>query len=230
MPFGAAGTLSADDTYAIVAYLLYSNDMVDDDFVLTNETFLEIEMENADGFVLDDREEREYAVWRAEPCMSDCKDSVEITMRASVVDVTPDTGGDDMAMDAETHDDAMVVEESVSGDTTTASIDPALIEAGAGVFRQCSSCHEVGEGASNRVGPQLNGLLGRTIGAVDGFRYSNTFKASAEASEIWGDENLRAFLADPRGTMSGTKMAFRGISDPEDMDAIMAYLESLGAE
>ena len=34
-----AGTLTADETYAIVAYILYSNDLIDDDFVLTNENF-----------------------------------------------------------------------------------------------------------------------------------------------------------------------------------------------
>ncbi|MEN8918078.1 MAG: cytochrome c, partial [Octadecabacter sp.] len=85
MPFGAAGTLSADDTYAIVAYILYSNDLIDDDFVLSNETFMDVEMPNADGFVLDDRADSEYTVWRTEPCMADCKDSVEITMHASVV-------------------------------------------------------------------------------------------------------------------------------------------------
>lgn len=90
MPFGNAGTLSADETYAIVAYILYSNYLVDDDFVLSNENFLEVEMPNADGFIVDDRAETEYAQWRAEPCMSGCKDSTEITMRATVLDVTPD--------------------------------------------------------------------------------------------------------------------------------------------
>lgn len=90
MPFGNAGTLSDDDTYAIVAYILYSNYLVEDDFVLSNENFLEVEMPNADGFIVDDRAETEYSQWRTEPCMENCKDSVEITMRATVLDVTPD--------------------------------------------------------------------------------------------------------------------------------------------
>ena len=51
MPFGDAQTMSVDDTYAIVAYILYSNDLVEDDFVLSNENFLEVEMPNKDGFV-----------------------------------------------------------------------------------------------------------------------------------------------------------------------------------
>ncbi|NHX27759.1 cytochrome c, partial [Escherichia coli] len=95
MPFGNAQSLSDDDVYAIVAYILYSNDLVDDDFVLSNENFLEVEMPNAEGFIIDDRAETEYAQWTGEPCMSDCKDSVEITMRAAVLDVTPEEEGAD---------------------------------------------------------------------------------------------------------------------------------------
>jgi len=55
MPFGEAGTLTADETYAIVAYILYSNDLVDDDFELSHENFAAFEMHNKDGFVVDDR-------------------------------------------------------------------------------------------------------------------------------------------------------------------------------
>lgn len=90
MPFGGAQVLTPDETYAIVAYILYSNYLVDDEFVLSNENFLEVEMPNADGFIVDDREETEYAKWRAEPCMTNCKDDVKITKRATVLDVTPD--------------------------------------------------------------------------------------------------------------------------------------------
>lgn len=91
MPFGYAQSLEPDDVYAIVAYILYSNDMVDDDFVLSNENFLEVEMPNAGGFIIDDRETAEGHFWNDSPCMENCKDSVEITMRAMVLDVTPDT-------------------------------------------------------------------------------------------------------------------------------------------
>lgn len=93
MPFGGAQVLSADETYAIVAYILYSNNLVDDDFVLSKENFTEVKMPNADGFIVDDRPETEYAKWRTEPCMENCKEKVEITKRATVLDVTPDKGG-----------------------------------------------------------------------------------------------------------------------------------------
>lgn len=227
MPFGSAGTLTADDTYAIVAYLLYSNDLVDDDFVLSQDNFAQVELPNAGGFVLDDRSEREYDQWRVEPCMSDCKDSVEITMRASVVDVTPETEEEEAAAAPISEVETAPVAD-MSGVLATA--DPALIEAGEGLFRQCSSCHQVGPSATNRVGPVLNGMLGRTIGSVDGFRYSNTFQDAASSGEVWTAETLQAFLADPRGAMPGTKMTFRGMSDPADIDAVIAYIQSVGAE
>lgn len=95
MPFGNAQILTPDDTYAIVAYLLYSNDLVEEDFVLSKDNFLEVEMPNADGFIEDDRAKVEYPKFAAEQaCMENCKDTVEITMRASVLDVTPG-GADD---------------------------------------------------------------------------------------------------------------------------------------
>ncbi len=230
MPFGEAGTLTPDETYAIVAYILYSNDLVDDDFELSHENFTEVEMYNSDGFVVDDRPELEYAQWRTEPCMANCKDTVEITMRATFLDVTPEGGGESVMNDATTGDGPVF---SASDDTvaTTATdetdgLDPTLIAAGEGAFRQCKSCHQVGENASNRTGPALNGMLGRTIGSVEGFRYSNVFQEANTAGEVWTPESLAAFLADPRGTMAGTKMTFRGVREEADIAALIAYLQS----
>ncbi|MEM9911355.1 MAG: MFS transporter, partial [Pseudomonadota bacterium] len=109
MPFGYAGTLSADDTYAIVAYILYSNDLVDDDFELSHENFLDVEMHNADGFVIDDRPDLEYSEWRNDPCMENCKAQVEITMRSVFLVETPDEGGSNSVMNEGTLDDDLPV-------------------------------------------------------------------------------------------------------------------------
>lgn len=94
MPFGYSQSLSADDIYAITAYLLYSNYIVEDDFVLSRENFTEVRLPNEDGFFMDDRAETELPVFTGEPCMTDCKDSVEITARAVILDVTPEDGGE----------------------------------------------------------------------------------------------------------------------------------------
>jgi cytochrome c5 len=90
MPFGDAQSLSNDELYAVVAYMLFLNDVVDEKFVLSRETFGSVKMPNAGGFYDDDRETSEKAFWNPKPCMTDCKSHVTITGRARVIDVTPD--------------------------------------------------------------------------------------------------------------------------------------------
>ena len=93
MPFGDARSLSDDDVYAITAYLLYLNDIVDDEeFELSNENFGEVRLPNEANFIPDSRSDEAHYARKADPCMSDCKPGpVEITMRARVLDVTPDS-------------------------------------------------------------------------------------------------------------------------------------------
>ena len=90
MPYGDAQSLSNDELYAVVAYLLFLNDIVDEKFVLSRATFGTVKMPNAGGFYDDDRETSEKAFWNPAPCMTDCKAAVKITGRARVIDVTPD--------------------------------------------------------------------------------------------------------------------------------------------
>lgn len=94
MPFGDARSLTGDETYAIVAYLLYNNDLVDEDFTLSKDNFLSVELPNADGFFQDDRATTEIPTFSQPPCMTDCKTDVQITMHATVLDVTPDNATD----------------------------------------------------------------------------------------------------------------------------------------
>ena len=246
MPFGQAGTLSADETYAIVAYILYSNDLVDDEFELSHENFAEFEMYNATGFVIDDRPEAEYAAWSAEPCMENCKDEVQVTMRSVFLVETPPEGGSNSIMNhardeelpsftvdgpsfipeapAQMASAAQEVEEAPEAQDDGA----ALVAAGENVFKKCQACHQVGEGASNKTGPHLNGLMGRTIGGLDGFKYSNVFKAAAEEGRVWDEESLSAFLAKPKSYMKGTKMSFAGLKSDDDIAAITAFIEDAG--
>ncbi|WP_422039473.1 c-type cytochrome [Roseibium sp.] len=238
MPFGEAQTLTADETYAIVAYILYSNDLVDDDFELSHENFAEFEMYNTDGFVIDDRPALEYTKWRAEPCMENCKPSVEITMRATFLDVTPEDGGESIMNHASADDTPTFVataapsEETATGAASpaavSASLDPALVASGEKVFKKCSACHAVGAGAKNKSGPHLNALIGRQMGSVEGFRYSKVFVAAQEEGKVWDEAALAEFLAKPRSYMKGTKMAFSGLKKQDDLDAITAYLKSVG--
>ena len=97
-------------------------------------------------------------------------------------------------------------------------------ERGEKLFRQCASCHQVGEGAVNRVGPTLNFIFDRPAGSVDGFRYSDALIAARDAGLVWTYETLDAFLANPRQNIRGTRMSFRGVADQQDRDDIEAYL------
>jgi len=90
MPFGDAQSLSNDDLYAVVAYMLNLNDIVDDKFVLSKEPWAQVKMPNQGGFYDDDRETAEKAFWNKNPCMKDCSGPVRITKRAMAIDVTPD--------------------------------------------------------------------------------------------------------------------------------------------
>lgn len=228
MPFGNAQSLTDDEVFALTAYLLYSNDIVDDEFELSNENFLDVQMPNAGNFFPDDRLETEMPLFSAAVCMENCKSDVAITMRAAVVDVTPETEADaaveDVAAEAvtSTEDTTPVVED--------VSLDMALVAAGEGAFRQCKSCHQVGDAARNRTGPILNNIVGNPAGAVDGFRYSSAMQEMAAGGLVWTESELAAFLADPRGYMSGTKMTFRGVRDEEDIVALIEYLKSFEAE
>lgn len=238
MPFGSAQTLSADEVYGIVAYILYSNDLVDDDFELSNKNFTDVVLPNAEGFFVDDRETSEAHFWNAEPCMENCKETVEITMRAAVLDVTPeDTAAREAKQaaaaapaEAETAEAAPAEAEATPVETTAeaapAAPDPELVAAGEKVFKKCKACHQVGESAKNRTGPVLNGVVGGPAGHVGDFKYSKPMAAAAADGLVWTDENLAAFLAKPKAYMKGTKMSFAGLKKDDDIQAVIAYLQS----
>ncbi|MEL6551460.1 MAG: c-type cytochrome [Pseudomonadota bacterium] len=212
MPFGNAQSLSADEVYAITAYLLYVNDLVDDDFELSNETFFDVALPNEENFFLDDRAETELAAFSTEPCMSDCKPAAEITMRAAVIDVTPEEEG--------------AAEAEATADTSGAE----LIAAGEKVFRKCASCHAIGDGARNKAGPLLTGVMGRSFAGVDGFSYSAAFSDAAAEGRVWDEASMVGFLKKPKDFLPGTKMGFAGLSRDKDLDAILAYLKTFSPE
>ncbi len=225
MPFGNAQSLSDDDVYAITAYILYSNDLIDDDFELSKDTFFDVEMPNADGFIIDDRAETEYAVF-TEACMTDCKDSVEITMRALVLDVTPEEEGAEEAAAEPVVEVAAVVEETpAEPEVVAAAFDAELAAKGEKVFRKCKACHQVGEGASNKTGPVLNGVVGASIGHIEDFRYSKVFGQMKDDGMVWDEANLSAFLAKPKAFAKGTKMSFAGLRKDSEIAAVIEYLK-----
>ena len=228
MPFGDAQSLSNDDVYAIVAYILYSNDLVDEEFTLSKETFAEVAMPNADGFIVDDRDATEYGAF-TNRCMNDCKSgAVEIT-REVVFKGDPNAGAsaEETTSVDETASAAVVeVTEEPAEVVTEVAFDPELATKGEKVFKKCKACHKVGEGAKNGTGPMLTGVFGRPAGIIDGFKYSKPMKAAAEGGLVWDTDNLSAYLANPRKYMKGTKMSFSGLKKDKDVAAILEFLKS----
>lgn len=258
MPFGAAQTISVDETYAITAFLLYSNGLVEDDFVLTQENFTQVVLPNADGFYPDDRATTEYPLFSAEPCMANCRtEAPQVTKRAIELNVTPQdpdgkpagtlpvisvaaTGEAAAPADAATEapepapepapatEEPAETAEAEAAEAASDGPDAALVAAGAAVFKKCAACHKVGEGAKSAVGPALNGVVGAAMAQADGFKYSDSLAEMGAAGGVWDAASLHAFLEDPKGFVKGTKMSFPGLKKPEDRDAVIAYLSTFG--
>ena len=94
--------------------------------------------------------------------------------------------------------------------------------AGEKVFKKCKACHYV-DRKKNKSGPHLVDIVGRSAGAVEGFKYS---KAMAESGLVWDEATLAGFLAKPKKYLKGTKMSFVGLKKESDIANVIAYLKS----
>ncbi|QYK42921.1 MAG: c-type cytochrome [Paracoccaceae bacterium] len=229
MPFGGAQTIGVDDTYAITAYILYSNGLVEDDFVLSDANFREVVLPNADGFYPDDRDTTEVPLFSGEPCMSACGPAPQVTRKASDLGVTPTDpdgrpAGTLPLLLAQADAPAAAAPAAAEAAPAASAPDPALIEAGEKAFKKCSACHKVGDGARNGTGPHLNGIVGKAAGSVDKFKYSKPLADMAAAGLVWDAAALDAFLANPKGFMKGTRMSFAGLKSADERAAVIAYL------
>lgn len=99
------------------------------------------------------------------------------------------------------------------------------VENGQSLYRQCRACHQIGPGAKNLVGPQLNGIVGRKAGTVEGFNYSEANKKAGAEGLVWTEEKLAEYLINPLKFMPGTKMAYAGLRDEADRKDVIAYLK-----
>jgi cytochrome c2 len=104
------------------------------------------------------------------------------------------------------------------------------IEAGEKVFAKCKACHMVGENAKNRVGPVLNGIVGRAAATIEGFKYSPAMSKAGADSLVWDETSLAGYLHDPKDYLKGNKMAFAGLKKDEDVVNVIAYLASFDAD
>ena len=94
------------------------------------------------------------------------------------------------------------------------------------VFRRCRACHQVGDSAKNAVGPQLNNIVDRAAGSIEGFNYSAANKDAGTKGLVWNEENLSNYLTNPAAFMPKNKMAFAGLKDEKDRKDVIAYLKT----
>jgi len=101
------------------------------------------------------------------------------------------------------------------------------VAAGEQSFKKCFPCHSIGEGAKNKVGPELNGLDGRHSGSAPAFNYSD---ANKNSGIVWGEATFKEYIKDPRAKIPGTKMIFPGIKNETEIGNLWAYLKQFGPD
>ena len=101
------------------------------------------------------------------------------------------------------------------------------LAAGATTFKKCAICHDIGETAKNKVGPELNGIDGRSSGSASGYNYSD---ANKKSGITWNEATFMEYIKDPRAKIPGTKMIFPGIKNETEAKDLWAYLKQFGAD
>lgn len=102
-------------------------------------------------------------------------------------------------------------------------------DAGKKVFNRCKACHDVATG-KNKVGPHLDGIVGRKAGTVEGFAYSDAMKAAGEGGLVWDEAKIGEYMLNPKTMIPDNKMAFAGLKKPEDVANLIAYLKTFPAQ
>jgi len=110
-----------------------------------------------------------------------------------------------------------------------AGVSPASAEdAGNGqkIFNRCRACHAIGSGARSKVGPALNGIVGRKAGAAAGFNYSDAMNQAAAKGLVWTESNLAQYLDSPDTFLPNGVMAFAGIKNEAELKDLIAFLKT----
>jgi cytochrome c2 len=195
MPYGHAQSLTNDEVYGVTAYILYSSEIIEDDFVLDQDTLAQVQMPNKDGFIKDTRPNTPPITI----CMNNCLPGIPLVIgQALQIDVTPE------------------------GETVEPFVVQASVQQGEAVFvGQCMACHAVVKG-ENKLGPSLHNIVGQKLASVAGFgNYSAAIKSS---DALWSEANLRQFLSGPQDFMPGTTMPYGGLQNTDEIESLIIYL------
>lgn len=103
---------------------------------------------------------------------------------------------------------------------------PAFAQDGAALFteKNCHVCHSIGVDPPDKLGPHLNGVVGRTIGGLKDYGYSLALQAARAEGQVWTPERLLQYLKNPAHAFPGTSMAYAGMADRAEIDALLQYL------
>ncbi len=91
------------------------------------------------------------------------------------------------------------------------------------VFKKCSACHMIADGAKNMIGPNLWGIIGKQAGIAPNYNYS---KAMVAFAKEWTYEEMNLYLIKPQAYIKGTKMAFAGLRKEKDRASVILFLNS----
>jgi len=107
------------------------------------------------------------------------------------------------------------------------------------VFNKCMTCHRIGDGAKNLVGPVLTGIIGRTAGTYPGFTYSAINHNAGENGLVWTEQMIFEYLPNPNNFLKkyltdkgkanlatgSTKMVFN-LPNAQERKDVIAFLKT----
>ncbi|MFN3835220.1 MAG: c-type cytochrome [Glycocaulis sp.] len=106
----------------------------------------------------------------------------------------------------------------------------ASVDAGERVARRCVACHTFDQGGAHGTGPNMWGVMGRTVASVGGFNYSSAMRDYGSDGTQWLYQNMYDYLAAPRRYVPGTSMAFAGLRSQDDRINLIAYMRSMSSD
>ncbi len=198
MPYPAPQSLTDDEVYSISAYVLYLNDIVDDDFVANKETFAQVKMPNEPNFYIDDRPDV-----KNERCFKNCADPKSFKIVTTINGVTP-TG--------HFKEDSGVAANHYQGNPSDANGGAAAPQkvamsdaatAGKAVYdKACQACHNMGVAGAPKVGDVAGwtdrikqGMATLNDHAINGYQGANGVMPAKGGNMSLSDDEVKNAVA-----------------------------------
>ena len=113
---------------------------------------------------------------------------------------------------------------AVAADSVLEAENTEVIERGESILNKCLVCHTVSKGDAHAAGPNLFGLMNRPVGKVAGYKFSRALRKS---NALWTPELLGKFLTAPADVFPRNRMAFAGLKNESDREALLQLLATL---